>query len=99
MKIIQPILIVLRIYYTVFIHQEQQGNLKELDNISKPCIQMIPNYIEHTYVSSSAEENDLLKNEIIKHLSLKQIKRANRIYVQLLYCYTMVFEYIGNGTC
>ena len=70
--------------------------IKVLDNISKPCIQMIPNYIEHTYVSSSAEENDLLKNEIIKHLSLKQIKRANRIYVQLLYCYTMVFEYIGK---
>ena len=45
--------------------------IKVLDNISKPCIQMIPNYIEHTYVSSSAEENDLLKNEIIKHLSLK----------------------------
>ena len=57
---------------------------------------MVPNYIEHTNVATSAVENDLLKNEIVKHLSLSQIKRANRIYVQLLHCYNTVFQYIGK---
>ena len=70
--------------------------IKVLDNIMKPRIQMVPNYIEHTNVATSAVENDLLKNEIVKHLSLSQIKRANRIYVQLLHCYNTVFQYIGK---
>lgn len=70
--------------------------IKVLDNITKPRIQMIANYIEHSRVTASAMENDLLKNEIVKHLSLEEMKRVNRIYVQLLHCYNTVFQYIGK---
>ena len=75
---------------------ETYKRIKVLDNITKPRIQMVADYIEHSNIAASAVENDLLKNEIVKHLSLSQIKRVNRIYVQLLYCYTTVFQYIGK---
>lgn len=75
---------------------QQFQRIKILDSITKPRLQLVANFLEHTNIPEPAEELELLKNEIVKHLSLNQINRINRIYVQLIYCYETTFQYIGK---
>ena len=75
---------------------KQFQRIKILDSITKPRLQLVANFLEHTNIPEPAEELELLKNEIVKHLSLNQINRINRIYVQLIYCYETTFQYIGK---
>lgn len=89
------------LFYYLDKHGIEYGNnqfqrLKILDSITKPRLQLVANYLEHTVIPEPAEELEILKNEIVKHLSLKQINRINRIYVQLIYCYETTFQYIGK---
>ena len=70
--------------------------IKIFDNILKPNIQMVPDYLIYNYFPDSSKGNDLLKNEILKHLSMNQIREINKIYSQVPQCYISTFKYISN---
>lgn len=74
----------------------ERYKVKILDALTKPRIQMIPNFMEHETELDVALDTEYLKNEIIKHLTLDQIHRIDRIYTQLFHMYNTTFLYIAH---